>query len=207
MADAQSGQSGPQPDLDVVKAAIASGDPMKAMPALTQLRFVSPEEAVPLLVLGTKQQLFLIRSFSCSGLGEKQTEQGWQVLSERLVEDGDANVRAEAANALASYGIERAWPLLRDCFMADQSWLVRCSIMSALAEQPAIELTWLLELGKHAIDDSDGTVRVSGAELLVRVLREALADGVGGEARVLLQGLQKDRDHRVVAAALNGLQS
>ncbi len=197
----------PQPDLSALRAAIASGDPVQVMPALIQLRFVTPEEAVPLLVLGTQQELFLVRSFSCSGLGEKRTEEGWRVLSRLLVEDSDANVRAQAANALASYGVERSWPLLRDSFIADDSWLVRCSIMSALAEQPSIALTWLLELANFAVVDQDGTVRVSGAELLVRVLREGPADGSGGEARLRLQGLQQDPDHRVVAAVLNGLQS
>ena len=39
------------------------------MPALTQLRFCSDEDAVPLLVLGSQQEAFLVRSLSCSGLG------------------------------------------------------------------------------------------------------------------------------------------
>ena len=37
-------------------------------------------------------------------------EQGWTVLSALITADEDPNVRAEAANALASYGVERAWP-------------------------------------------------------------------------------------------------
>ena len=102
-----------------------------------------------------------------------------------------------------SHCLERAWPLLRDVFAADQQWLVRCSILSALAEQPAIDPAWLLELASMAITDADGTVRVGGAEILARLVREQGA----AEARVLLQQLQADPDHRVVAAALNGLQS
>jgi hypothetical protein len=84
--------------------------------------------------------------------------------------------------------------------------LVRCSILSALAEQPEINPAWLLDLGKQAIADADGTVRVSGAEILARVVREQAGDANGSEARALLQPLQQDADHRVVAAALNGLQ-
>ena len=76
-------ESDPQrPDLEAVRQAIASGDPVKAMPAITQLRHCSEAEAVPLLVLGTEQKPFLVRSLSCSGLGYKRTEQGWAVLSE-----------------------------------------------------------------------------------------------------------------------------
>jgi HEAT repeat protein len=197
----------PVPDLALLQEAIASGDPVRAMPALTQLRFVSDADAVPLLVLGTEQKPFLVRSLSCSGLGYKRTEQGWDVLSRLLVNDEDPNVRAEAANALASYGVDRAWPLLQHAFAADDAWLVRCSILSALAEQPEINLFWLMELATMAITDADGTVRVSGAEILGRLVRDGSGQPVGEQARSLLQPLQQDRDHRVVAAALNGLQS
>ena len=196
----------PQPDLRELREAIASGDPVRAMPALTQLRFCDAEDAVPLLVLGTEQKPFLVRSLSCSGLGYKRTEQGWDVLSALITEDEDPNVRAEAANALASYGVERSWPLLQAAFSADGAWLVRCSILSALAEQPQIKLTWLLELAQLAITDADGTVRVSGAEILGRIVRDGISQPIGAEARALLQPLQQDVDHRVVAAALNGLQ-
>ena len=51
-----------RPDLEVVRQAIASGDPVQAMPAITQLRHCSDAEAVPLLVLGTEQKPFLVRS-------------------------------------------------------------------------------------------------------------------------------------------------
>ena len=193
----------PSPDLAALREAIASGDPSRAMPALAGLRQMPVEEAVPLLLLGLEQEVFMVRSLSCAGLGVKQNEAGWQALVAAMQGDEDANVRAEAANALVSHSLERAWPLLRDVFSTDQQWLVRCSILSALAEQPAIDPAWLLELASMAITDADGTVRVGGAEILARLVREQGAD----EARVLLQLLQADPDHRVVAAALNGLQS
>ena len=198
------------PNPEALRAAIASGDPVQAMPALAKLRALPDSEndsvVIPLLILGSKQQAFLVRSLSCSGLGYRRNEQGWQVLMRLVSTDDDPNVRAEAANALASYGVERAWPLLRESFAKDDAWLVRCSILSALAEQPDINPAWLLDLGKQAISDADGTVRVSGAEILARVVREQAGDAQGSEARALLQPLQQDADHRVVAAALNGLQ-
>ena len=193
----------PSPDLSALREAILCGDPSRAMPALVGLREVPVEQAVPLLLLGLEQSMFMVRSLSCAGLGVKQNEAGWQALVAAMQDDEDANVRAEAANALVSHSFERAWPLLRDVFAADQQWLVRCTILSALAEQPAIDPAWLLELASMAITDADGTVRVGGAEILARLVREQGA----AEARVLLQLLQADPDHRVVAAALNGLQS
>ena len=193
----------PSPDLAALREAILCGDPSRAMPALVGLREVPVEQAVPLLLLGLEQSMFMVRSLSCAGLGVKQNEAGWQALVAAMQGDEDANVRAEAANSLVSHCLERAWPLLRDVFAADQQWLVRCSILSALAEQPAIDPAWLLELASMAITDADGTVRVGGAEILARLVREQSA----AEARVLLPQLQGDSDHRVVAAALNGLQS
>ena len=198
------------PNPEELRVAIASGDPVQAMPALAKLRALPDSDndsvVIPLLILGSKQQAFLVRSLSCSGLGYRRNEQGWQVLTRLVSTDDDPNVRAEAANALASYGVERSWPLLRDSFAKDDAWLVRCSILSALAEQPEINPAWLLDLGKQAIADADGTVRVSGAEILARVVREQVGNSQGSDARALLQPLQQDADHRVVAAALNGLQ-
>jgi len=203
----------PRPDDALLREAIASGDPSRAMPALAGLRKVPEDRAIPLLLLGLEQEAFLVRSLACAGLGVKRNESGWLALERTLQHDGDANVRAEAANSLASFGVERSWPLLRDAFAADRQWLVRCSILSALAEQPLMAADQLLELARMAIADSDGTVRVGGAEILGRLVREgdrlAGAGGTGPAAagRALLQDLQADGDHRVVAAALDGLQA
>jgi HEAT repeat protein len=203
----------PPPDLEALRQAIGSGDPVRAMPALAGLRQLEARQAVPLLLLGLEQEPFIVRSLSCAGLGLQRNEAGWQVLLAALAEDADANVRAEAANALARYGVERAWPHLRDSFARDEQWLVRCSILSALAEQPDIAPESLLELAEMAITDADGTVRVGGTEILGRLAQEAAqADPAavppwGEAARQRLRQLQQDPDHRVVAAALNGLQS
>ena len=203
----------PGPDDALLRDAIASGDPSRAMPALAGLRKVPEDRAIPLLLLGLEQEAFLVRSLACAGLGVKRNESGWLALERILQHDDDANVRAEAANSLASFGVERSWPLLRDAFAADRQWLVRCSILSALAEQPLMAADQLLELARMAIADADGTVRVGGAEILGRVVREGdrlagAGDAGAAEAgRELLVGLQADRDHRVVAAALDGLQA
>jgi len=203
-------ESGPY--IAALREAITSGDPARAMPALAGLRKVPEERAIPLLLLGLEQEAFLVRSLACAGLGVKRNESGWQALERTLQHEADANVRAEAANALASYGVERSWPLLRAAFAADSHWLVRCSILSALAEQPLMAPNQLLELARMAIADGDGTVRVGGAEILGRLVREG--DGLDGSGdtcpaaagRELLVGLQGDGDHRVVAVALDGLQ-
>ncbi|MFN9623807.1 MAG: HEAT repeat domain-containing protein [Cyanobacteriota bacterium] len=177
------------------------------MPALVRLRECGVAEATPLLLLGLEQAPFVIRSMSCAGLGIKRSLEGRQALERRLREDGDANVRAEAANALASYGVDQVWTVLRDVFAADGQWLVRCSILAALAEQAEMTPSRLLELARLALEDGDGTVRAGGAELLGRILQEAneSRDATTLEARSMMTRLQRDPDHRVVAVALNSL--
>lgn len=204
----------PSPDLSALRDAIESGDPSRAMPALVGLREVPVEQAVPLLLLGLEQSIFMVRSLSCAGLGVKQSEAGWQALVNAVQHDEDANVRAEAANALVSHSLERAWPLLLEAFQRDSQWLLRCSVLSAVAEHPQAEPEGLLELAALAVADADGTVRVSGAEILGRLARQqgfvpppATLPAAAEQARQLLARLQADPDHRVVAAALNGLQA
>ena len=189
-------------NVDELREAIASDNPGRARPALASLVNASPEEAEPLLLLGLEQDDMILRQLSCSGLGHKPTAAGWAPLVQTLKHDSEVAVRAEAANALVSHGLERAWPLLLDAFVSEDEWLIRCSILSAVAEHPEIAPEQLLELARLAVAESDGTVRVGGTEILARLVREG-----SSEAREVLQGLQQDSDHRVVAAALNGLQS
>ncbi len=202
--------SPPEPSSDSeLLQAIRSGDPARAMPALASLRQLPAAEAIPLLLIGLQQTAFSIRSLCCAGLGFKRSEAGRQALVKVLRDDPDANVRAEAANALAYYGVVDAWPLMRQTFARDDHWLVRSSILAALAEDPAMQPAWLLDLAELALGDSDATVRVGGAEVLGRLLGPSpglVSDPVVGDlARERLRFLIKDPDHLVVAAALNGL--
>ena len=189
-------------NFDALREAIASDSPGRSRPALASLVNATPEQAEPLLLLGLQQSDMLLRQLSCSGLGHKPTPAGWEPLVHTLRHDPEVAVRAEAANALVSHGLERAWPLLLEAFQREHEWLLRCSVLSAVAEHPEMAPDQLLEIGHLAVADADGTVRVGGAEILGRLARESGSDA----ARALLVQLQHDGDHRVVAAALNGLQ-
>jgi HEAT repeat protein len=194
-------------DFDALREAIASDNPGRSRPALARLVEATPEQAEPLLLLGLQQSDMLLRQLSCSGLGHKPTPAGWEPLVHTLQHDPEVAVRAEAANALVSHGFARAWPLLLASFEREQEWLLRCSVLSAVAEHPEVQPEQLLCLAQLAIADADGTVRVGGAEILGRLLREAdQASPAAEQARTELRRLQQDGDHRVVAAALNGLQ-
>ncbi|MEN9495016.1 MAG: hypothetical protein RLZZ137_56 [Cyanobacteriota bacterium] len=194
-------------DFEALREAIASDNPGRSRPALASLVDVPAEQAEPLLLLGLRQNDMLLRQLSCSGLGHKPTAAGWDPLVQALQQDPEVAVRAEAANALVSHSLERAWPLLLEAFVRDDQWLLRCSVLSAVAEHPAMAAADLLQLARLALADGDGTVRVGGSEVLGRLVREGAADPeVAAQARALLAPLQHDPDHRVVAAALNGLQ-
>ncbi len=194
-------------DFDALREAITSDNPGRARPALASLVDATPEQAEPLLLLGLQQSDMLLRQLSCSGLGHKPTPAGWEPLVHTLQHDPEVAVRAEAANALVSHGFDRAWPLVLDAFEREQEWLLRCSVLSAVAEHPEVQPEQLLRLAQLAIADADGTVRVGGAEILGRLVREAgPASPAAEQARAELRRLQQDADHRVVAAALNGLQ-
>jgi len=194
-------------NFDELREAIASGNPGRARPALASLVNTPAEQAEPLLLLGLQQDDMLLRQFSCSGLGHKPTPAGWQPLVQALQHDPEVGVRAEAANALVSHGLERAWPLLIEAFQRDAEWLLRCSVLSAVAEHPEASPEQLLQLARLAVADRDGTVRVGGAEILGRVVRDASQESeTAAAARAALVQLQQDADHRVVAAAFNGLQ-
>ena len=194
-------------NFEALREAIASDNPGRSRPALASLVDATPEQAEPLLLLGLQQSDMLLRQLSCSGLGHKPTPAGWEPLVHTLQHDPEVAVRAEAANALVSHGFERAWPLLLEAFQRDHEWLLRCSVLSAVAEHPQISPAQLLEIGRFAIADADGTVRVGGTEILGRLVREAAPEQPEAtQARAVLAELQNDADHRVVAAALNGLQ-
>ena len=194
-------------NFDALREAIASDNPGRSRPALASLVDATPEQAEPLLLLGLQQSDMLLRQLSCSGLGHKPTPAGWEPLVNTLHNDPEVAVRAEAANALVSHSLERAWPLLLEAFRRDSQWLLRCSVLSAVAEHPDVQPESLLRLAQLAIADADGTVRVGGTEILGRLVREADPTSVAGEqARAELRRLQQDADHRVVGAALNGLQ-
>ena len=195
-------------DFEALRAAITSGNPGQARPALASLVQASAEQAEPLLLLGLQQDDILLRQLSCSGLGHKPTAAGWEPLVQALQSDPELTVRAEAANALVSHGLQRAWPLLLAAFEREPEWLLRCSVLSAVAEHPEIEPQQLLNLAQLAAADSDGTVRIGAAEILGRLVHEAARDAdTAAAARARLLELQADPDHRVVAAALNGLQA
>ena len=175
-------------DLPAIRAALSGNDHGQRLKALVALRDHSTADAEPILLMALESDTFIIRSFACMGLGQKQTEAGFHALLERAQQDNDPNVRAEAASALSWFGFERCKSILLQLFSQDDHWLVRHSILAALSEcgDPNVQL----QVVRQGLEGDDDTVRCSALELLGVLVGSSLE----GEAETLLLAASHDNN-------------
>ncbi|MDJ1168385.1 HEAT repeat domain-containing protein [Roseofilum sp. BLCC_M154] len=214
-------------ELHQIQTALNSSNSQDRLRAVTALKDHSSEDAVPLLMSKINDPDFLVRSFVAMGLGRKQSPDSFPALLELLKRDPDPNVRSEAANAL-SYAGQVAISHLVIAFHQDDHWLLRRSIIAALADLGHPEA--LLEVCLCGLDGDDITVTEASIEGLAclantpkqqaalnallplitspqwRIRRKvawALQKFADSETtQEALQTLSQDQDHRVVAALL-----
>ena len=216
-------------NIEQIKNALEDSNPQQRMRAIRELRNFEADIAVPLLLEHTKDSEFLVRSFVAMGLGKKRTEQGFSTLLEIIKNDSDPNVRAEAANSLSYYG-DVAIAHLRQMYERDDHWLVRRSIIAAIADLNSPQE--LLEICAIGISGDDQPVMEScinclgllasteqqpeALELLLPLVEDEswrvrlqVAKALGKyntpEATTAISRLKTDRDHRVVGAALESI--
>ena len=216
-------------DLDQIKVGLSSTNPQQKMKAIQELRSYEADVAVPLLKANMKDPEFLVRSFVAMGLGKKQNADSFAALLEMMKFDSDPNVRAEAANSISFYG-DVAASHLASMFERDEHWLVRRSIIAALADLNSLEEFYevcilglqgedqtVIESCINCLSRFANTVKQEAAlkQLLLLVedewwrTRMQVARSLGKfdlpEARDALDRLKTDRDHRVVGAVLESL--
>lgn len=216
-------------DLDQITLSLRSDDVQDRLQAVAALRAYDPAIAVPLLCSRLNDTEFLVRSMVATNLGRKRNAEAFQALLRLVEEDPDPSVRAEAAGSLGQYQQQGLIPL-REMFERDSHWLVRQSILTAIADMNAP--LDLFKLSSQALHDPDLTVREAGItaladfaetdlqtaaldQLLPQVqaehwqTRAAIARALrrfdNYEAREALVQMQRDEDHRVIAAILDGL--
>ena len=102
-------------DFQQIESYLESPNPQTRMKALVELRNHDAELVVPLLKQRMYDKEFVVRSFVAMGLGNKQTEEGFEALLALIEYDRDPNVVAEAANSLAKFG-DRAFSYLTELF-------------------------------------------------------------------------------------------
>ena len=216
-------------DLEQIKNALNDSNPQQRMRAIRELRNFEADLAVPLLLEHTNDAEFLVRSFVAMGLGKKQTDRAYDALLEMTKNDSDPNVRAEAANSLSYYGDVAIAPL-RKMYEQDDHWLVRRSIIAALADLNSPRE--LLEICAIGISGDDQPVMEScisclgllanteqqpeALKLLLPLvddeswrIRLQVAKALGKyntpEAIAAIDRFKTDEDHRVVGAALESM--
>lgn len=216
-------------DLEQIKNALNDSDPQLRMRGIRELRNYEADIAAPLLLDRVRDQEFLVRSFVAMGLGKKKSQEAYAALLEMMQTDSDPNVRSEAANSLSFYG-EIAIPHLRKMYEQDNHWLVRRSIIAAIADLDA--LPELLEICAIGLSGDDLPVMEScigclgmfpntqqqeaALKLLLPLvddeswrIRLQVAKALGKyeepKAIAALNQLKTDSDHRVVGAVLENL--
>ncbi len=217
-------------NINQIKSLLDSPDPQERIKAVLALRKeetqIETEVAVPLLKAKMDDPEFLVRSFAAMGLGRKQNAESFAALLEMMKFDRDPNVRAEASNSLSLFG-EVASPHLALMFEQDDHWLIRRSILAALAELDSDEE--LLQVSLLGIVGEDQSVKESSIDCLGNLaktpkkdialekllslakdeswrVRWRTAKALGRfdhiKAKNALQELKEDPDHRVVGAVL-----
>ena len=216
-------------ELHQIETYLDSPNPQNRMKAITELRNYEPNLVVPLLKRRMYDREFVIRSFVAMGLGNKRTDEGFELLLNLIEHERDYNVRAEAANSLAKYG-EGAIPHLVKLFRQDSNWLIRYSIFAAidLTNHPEILLEFCT-LGLKGDDPLVKQAAIASLGQLAETPQESIALDLllccanseqaairAQVARVLrhfdepraqaaLMNLRQDSDYRVVGATLEGL--
>lgn len=212
-----------------IEDCLSSSDPQLRLRGITALRGYQADLAVPLLQRCYADQAVMVRSFVAIGLGHKQNSSAFATLLDLLQHDGDANVRAEAANSLAKYGA-LAVPLLVDAFHINAAWIIRISILLALMDSNYPED--LLALAVAGVSDTDVIVQETSVQCLAHLARSAVREGaleqvlslaastqwqlrrqaalalpafVAPSAQAAREQLRQDPDHRVVGAVLEAL--
>lgn len=218
-------------DLHQIEADLKHSDFQYRLRAIAALKDHPAEAAVPLLIQHSHDPEFLVRTFVARGLGRHHSAESFATLLQIIRLEENANVRAEAANALSLFGRASASQLVH-LFFRDGHWLVRRSILSALLDMDCPEE--VLEVSELGAESRNATVqeasvdalgqlatsRQSGAALMhllrlkaseaeyVRVrVAYALKRFDDPEAKAALAQLRQDADHRVVGAAMEDLIS
>lgn len=216
-------------DLPEIEAQLQNPDFQSRLQAINALKAYEPAVAMPLLLDRMGDPEFLVRTFVAMGLGKQQTDQSFTALLRLMRSDNTSNVRAEAANSLSLFGAV-AVPHLVEVALADQHWLVRRSIMAALADLECHAELYTVSL--RVLQDSDATmqeVAIDGLAVLAQTPHQAAAlqeilnyiqhESAGirlhvamalqhfsdPAAAAALAQLRQDPDHRVAAAALETL--
>lgn len=132
------------PDLEKIAIQLESPNSKDRLLALTSLRGVAAEDAVPLIKKVLNDEILPVRSMAVFALGVKPTVECFPLLIDLLESDPDYGIRADAAGALGYLNDIRAFEHLVRAFYEDTNWLVRFSAAVSLGNLQDIRAQELL---------------------------------------------------------------
>jgi HEAT repeat protein len=177
-------------DLQELRSALTNPDFQYRLKAIATLKDFEAEIAVPILIQTLNDPEFLVRSFVAMGLGKHQTADSFAALLQLMRLDNTPSVRAEAANSLSLFG-QVSISHLVTAFEKDTHWLIRRSILAALADLDSPQD--LLEVCTVALKDEDFTLREATVDFLAGLAQSEQQEA----ALLLLLPLMQDEEWRV----------
>src|SRR6478672_4221333 len=148
-------------DIHEIETSLKNPDFQYRLKAVAALKDYQPEIAVPLLKGKLDDPEFLVRSFVSRAFGTQQTAESFAALMQIMKFDDTPNVRAEAANSLSLFGRVAVSHLVM-AFYQDDHWLVKRSILAAIAEMNCPEE--LFDICVQGLKDEDFTVQESSVD-------------------------------------------
>ncbi len=189
--------------------------------ALSALRPIAPDLALPIIKKGLQDDNQQVRSMAIFALGLKPTDETLGILLDLLQNEPDYGVRADAAGAIGYLEDLQAFEPLNQAFYDNTHWLVKFSVVVSLgnlkdprakktllhalnSEEVVIQQAAIAALGEiRAIDTIEKILTfISSDDWLVRQrLAEALGNLDTEKSRSALRYLTKDSNPNVAEAA------
>jgi HEAT repeat protein len=215
-----------QVDLTVIAAQLESNNVCDRLLALTTLRSLPADNAVPLVQTVLYDEHLPVRSLAISTLGENPTAACYDLLLNLLERDEDYAARADAAAAFGALQDLRALEPLVRAFFEDTSWLVQFSAVVSLGNLKDPRANVVL---RQALDSSESIIQMAAISALSEIgdaesvplllsfvqsedwlIRQRLSEALGNlttpKSLAALKYLQKDPHPHVVEAATFALE-
>jgi HEAT repeat protein len=120
-----------------VQQLLSSEDLGDRLRGVNQLRQLEPETAFALIQSAVADRDTRVRYAAVSQLstlGEQDRTRALQLLRECLLQDPEADVKAAAADAIGGLKLREAFDELEQVYHNTSEWLIKLSIVAALAE-------------------------------------------------------------------------
>lgn len=215
-----------QINLAEISNRLESANSKDRLLALTELREVNPEDAVPLIKKVLDDDILPVRSMAIFALGVKKTDECLPILVRLLETDPDYGIRADAAGALGYLRDIRAFDALVRAFYEDTQWLVRFSAAVSLGNLGDIRAKQVLLNALHSNEtvlqqaaiSALGEIKANDcleemlnfAQSEDWLMRQRLAEALGNfnvqKSISALNFLAKDSNAQVSQAALYSLE-